>query len=371
MATSSGPIKYGMFIMPYHPPTKPLAQCFEEDVELAIRADELGFDEFWIGEHHTMKYEPIVVPEVIIGSVLGQTERVRLGAAPICLNLHHPAYVATRLAFLDHFSKGRLNLCFGPNSVSTDMELYGKNPKEGGAMTLEAIDVILKLWASEPPYHHDGQFWQFSLEENVDEATGIGYIHKPLQQPHPPIAMPGMSRNSHSLRVAGQRGYAPFSAQFAAPNVLADNWATYATAAAVAGREADPQNWKVLRSIFLADTTKEAEQLARNNSMGANFEYIAALMDNGLGHRGILKRDLDMPDADCNMDYWMKEHIIAGDVDAALRRLLEVMEESGPFGTVVLMGYDWDDKASWLRSMELFVKELMPALNKAVSGVTV
>jgi alkanesulfonate monooxygenase SsuD/methylene tetrahydromethanopterin reductase-like flavin-dependent oxidoreductase (luciferase family) len=67
----------------------------------------------------------------------------------------------------------------------------------------------------------------------------------------------------------------------------------------------------------------------------------------------------------------MKEHIIAGNVDEVLRRLLEVMDESAPFGTVVLMGYDWDDKASWLHSMELFVKELMPALNKTVSGVTV
>ena len=364
------PINYGMFIMPYHPSGKPLAQCFDEDVELVIRAEELGFDEFWIGEHHTMRFEPIVVPEVFIGRVLGVTERIRLGAAPVCLNLHHPAYVATRLGFLDHLSKGRLNLCFAPNSVSTDMELYGYHPKDGGAMTREALDVILDLWASDPPYHHEGKFWQFSLEENVDEATGIGFIFKPLQQPHPPIAMPGISRNSGTLTLAGERGYAPFSAALSTGNVLADNWATYARAAAEAGREADPGTWKVCRAIFLADTTEEAVRLARNNSVGGNYEYIASLMDNSLGHRGILKRDLDMPDAECNMDFWLKEQIIAGDVDEVLRRLLELMEECGPFGTLVLMGFDWDDKASWIRNLELFAKELMPALNKAVSGVT-
>ena len=271
------PINYGMFIMPYHPSSKPLAQCFDEDVELVVRAEELGFDEFWIGEHHTMRFEPIVVPEVFIGRVLGVTERIRLGAAPVCLNLHHPAYVATRLAFLDHLSKGRLNLCFGPNSVSTDMELYGQHPKDGGAMTVEALDAILHLWASDPPYHHEGKFWQFSLEENVDEATGIGFVFKPLQQPHPPIAMPGISRNSGTLTLAGQRGYAPFSAALATGNVLADNWATYARAAAEAGREADPGIWKVCRAIFLADTTEEAVKLARNNSVGGNYEYIASL----------------------------------------------------------------------------------------------
>jgi hypothetical protein len=78
-----------------------------------------------------------------------------------------------------------------------------------------------------------------------------------------------------------------------------------------------------------------------------------------------------MSDTDCNMDYLVTEQIIAGDVDEVLRRLLELMEETGPFGTLVLMGYDWDDKASWLRSIELFSKELMPALNKAVAEVKV
>ena len=78
-----------------------------------------------------------------------------------------------------------------------------------------------------------------------------------------------------------------------------------------------------------------------------------------------------MSDADCNLDYLMTEQIIAGDVDEVLRRLLELIDETGPFGTLVLMGYDWDDKASWLHSMELFSKELMPALNKALAGVMV
>ena len=104
--------------------------------------------------------------------------------------------------------------------------------------------------------------------------------------------------------------------------------------------------------------------------MGGNFEYIASLLDNSLAHRGILKRDLDMPDADCNMDFWLKEQIIVGDADEVLPLRLELMEGSGPFGTLVLMGFDWDDKAGWNRNLELFAKELMPALNKAVSGVT-
>lgn len=366
MTTNGQPIKSGIFIMPFHPPDKPLAQCYEEDIELAVRAEALGFDEFWVGEHHTMKYETVVVPEVFIGRVLGETERIRLGPAPICANLHHPAYLATRLAFLDHLSKGRLNLCFGPSGVITDYELYGLEPKQGGAMTVEAIDVMLKLWSSEPPYEHNGQFWQFSLKEHVNEVSQIGFIHKPLQQPHPPILMPGIARNSYSLRVAGEYGFAPFSAALAAGNILADNWETYARSSREAGREPDRSDWRVARAIFLADTTEEAVERVRNNSVGQNFQYIASVLDGSLG-RDVLKRDLAMSNADCNLDFWLSEQIIAGDVDHALERLLALMEECGPIGTLVLMGFDWDDKASWLRNLELFATELMPALNKAMA----
>jgi alkanesulfonate monooxygenase SsuD/methylene tetrahydromethanopterin reductase-like flavin-dependent oxidoreductase (luciferase family) len=360
-------IRYGMFIMPYHDPAKPLGQCYDEDLELIVRAEELGFGEFWIGEHHTMKYENIVMPEIFIARALGETRRIRLGPAPVCLNQHHPAHVASRLAFLDHLSKGRLNLCLGAGSVTADQEMYGAEPKNAAAMVDEAIDMILHLWSTDPPYEIEGKYWTIRLKKTVDTETGIGYIHKPLQQPHPPIAIPGMSRNSPSMRTAGQRGYQPFAHCLIPGNVVADTWKTYETAALEAGRQPNRADWKVARAIFLADSTPEARRLARTNSLGQNFQYIGRLFDKGLGRR-IYKRDLAMSDADCNLDYLMGEQILAGSPDEVLRRLLLLMEETGPFGTLVLMSYDWDDKKSWLHGMELFARELMPALNKAVRG---
>jgi alkanesulfonate monooxygenase SsuD/methylene tetrahydromethanopterin reductase-like flavin-dependent oxidoreductase (luciferase family) len=360
-------IRHGMFIMPYHDPAKPLAQCCDEDLELIVRAEELGFGELWIGEHHTMKYEPIVMPEIFIARALGATHRIRLGPAPVCLNQHYPAHVACRIAFLDHLSKGRLNLCFGAGSVTADQELYGAEPKNAAAMVDEAIDMILRLWSSDPPYEIEGKFWKISLKKNVDTETGIGYIPRPLQQPHPPIAVPGMSRSSPSMRTAGARGFQPFSHCLIPGNVVADCWKTYEEGALQACRQPRRADWKVARSIFLADSTQEARQRARTNSLGRNYEYIGRLFDKGLGRR-IYKRDLAMSDADCNLDYLMGEQIIAGSPDEVLRRLLGLIEETGSFGTLVLMGYDWDDRAAWLHSMELFARELMPALNKAVCG---
>jgi alkanesulfonate monooxygenase SsuD/methylene tetrahydromethanopterin reductase-like flavin-dependent oxidoreductase (luciferase family) len=178
--------------------------------------------------------------------------------------------------------------------------------------------------------------------------------------------MPGMSRNSSSMREAGRRGFQPFGHCLVTANVLANLWTSYEAGAGEAGRVADRSQFKIARSIFLADTTKEAEQKARSNSLGQNYEYIGRLFDKGLG-RKIYKRDLNMSDADCNLDFLMTEQIIAGDVDEVLRRLLSLREETGPFGTLILMSYDWDDKESWLHSMELFAHQLMPALNAAVS----
>jgi alkanesulfonate monooxygenase SsuD/methylene tetrahydromethanopterin reductase-like flavin-dependent oxidoreductase (luciferase family) len=147
--------------------------------------------------------------------------------------------------------------------------------------------------------------------------------------------------------------------------VLADFWNTYEESAMEAGRQPNRADYAIMRAIFLADTTKEARAKARSNSVAKNFEYIGKLFDKGLG-RKIYKRDLNMPDAECNLDYLMEEQIIAGDVDEALRRLLRMREETGEFGTLILMGYDWDDKEAWIHSIELFAHELMPALNKAV-----
>ena len=83
---------YGMFIMPFHPPEKPLSLCYDEDLELVKLAEQLGFSEFWIGDHHTMKYENIVMPELFIARAVAETETIRLGPAPVCLQQHNPAH---------------------------------------------------------------------------------------------------------------------------------------------------------------------------------------------------------------------------------------------------------------------------------------
>src|SRR5260370_2316395 len=133
-----------MSIMPVHHPAKPLAQCYDEDLELIVRCEELGLHEVWIGEHHSSAVENIVMPEIFIARALGMTKTIRLGPAPVCLQYHHPIDVAGRLAFLYHLAHCRLNLCFGPGAVPTDLKMHVIDPSLSGALVAEAIDTILK-----------------------------------------------------------------------------------------------------------------------------------------------------------------------------------------------------------------------------------
>ena len=362
-------LKHGMFVMPIHDPNKPMAQCFDEDLELAVKCEQLGFTDFWVGEHHSSSYENIVMPEIFLGKILGITDSIRIGPAPVCLQYHNPVHVAGRLAFLDHLSHGRLNVCFGPGAVPTDMEAYGIDPKDTGARIGEAINMIMKIWSSDPPYSIDGKFWQLHLSETVDAEMGIGGLQKPLQRPHPPIYVPSISRASKGLEAAAASGFLPISHHMVHTDVLVDQWKTYLNAAESAGRQADPSSWSVSRNIYVADTTEEAKSRARSNSLGACIQYILDLTERaspiGLS---MWKPWEEMTDDGCNLDYFMDEVVIAGDPETVTREIVELREQIGPFGTLVHVAHDWDDRDGWLRNLQLFADEVAPAVDRAIAA---
>ncbi len=361
MNSNHQPFRLGMFLMPVHDPAKPLAQCYDEDLELVVRCESLGFSEFWVGEHHSSTYENIVMPEIFIGKALAMTKSIRLGPAPVCLQYHHPVHVAGRLAFLDHLSHGRLNVCFGPGAIPTDMEVYGVDPKETSARVAEAIDMILKIWTTDPPYEIPGRFWHVQLQRALDPEMGLGTLHKPLQRPYPPIHVPCIARDSQGLRQAAARGFVPISHHMVAVEALQNHWQTYQAGAATSGRVARQPDWKVARNIFVADSNVEARRLARGNSLGKCIDYILELTRRGPG-LAMWKRNPTMTDSECNLDYFLDEVIIAGAPDEVARRLGELRQRIGAFGTLVLVAHDWDDKERWLDSLELFVREVMPRL---------
>jgi alkanesulfonate monooxygenase SsuD/methylene tetrahydromethanopterin reductase-like flavin-dependent oxidoreductase (luciferase family) len=148
---------------------------------------------------------------------------------------------------------------------------------------------------------------------------------------------------------------------------LREQWKNYAQAATAAGRTAHPADWAVARNVFVADSTDDARRIVKSNSLAKCIQYILdltrATAPNGIA---MWKRDDRQADSDCTLDYFMNDVIIAGDPAHVTARLLELREQIGPFGTLILTAHDWDDRDQWARSLELFAREVVPAFNKAI-----
>ncbi len=355
----------GLFMMPLHPPEKSRTECFDEDLELVVLCDELNFTEGWIGQHHSIEWEPIPSNDVFIANALPRTKNIRLGTGVSILPQHHPVNVAIRLAFLDHLAHGRFNCGFGQGGVPTDWTLFDlPDPKTQGLMTMEAMDMIIKMWTTEPPFDFEGDYWHIKLE-TPDRERGMGVILQPYQKPHPPIAMSIVRGGSMAARTGGRRGFLPISTNLVPGNILADHWTTYC-AGAEEGGQPEPQraNWRISRSIFIGETTREARDFAKNSVFARSFDYLIRILTSAK-MLDVVKCDPDMSDADVTPDYFVDQICIVGDVEEVKRQLHELWDEVGGFGTLLSIAHDWDDREKWIRSTELLAREVVPTLPRA------
>jgi alkanesulfonate monooxygenase SsuD/methylene tetrahydromethanopterin reductase-like flavin-dependent oxidoreductase (luciferase family) len=355
-------MKIGMFMMPLHQPEKDRTQTFEEDTECIVLADELGFSEAWIGQHHTAAWEPIPANDLFIANLLPQTRNIRLGTGVTIITQHHPANVAVRLAYLDHLSRGRLNVGFGQGGVPTDWGLFDlPDPRAQGLMTLEAMDIVLKLWQEQAPFEFKGSYWNVKLDRKVPEL-GLGELLKPYQKPHPPIAMSIVKEESMAARTAGQRGFIPISISMAPPHKAKRQWEIYCAGAADGGQpEPDRSKWRVSRSILVGESDAAAREHALSGPFAGSLLYLRGMLAIA-GMLDLAKRDPDMPDEALDADYLIDEIAIVGGVDTVTRKLHDLYDVTGGFGTILMIAHDWDDKARMRRSMELMAKEVIPQL---------
>src|SRR5262245_4386133 len=349
----------GLFMMPLHPPSKPIAQCYDEDAELLILADRLGYREAWIGEHATMAWENIPAPDQFIARVAPFTERMRFGTGVVLMAQHHPANTANRIAQLDHLTKGRLNFGIGTGNISTDLELFGIDGAAGlpGIMMFRALEIILALWTQDPPYDLPGQFWPVRVR-NPQPELGLGGPLKPYQKPHPPIAVPGVGAESRLLFTAGERGWIPMSTNLVHRRYLRGHWDQIAKGAARAGRTPDRSAWRVCREVYVDETTEAARAFARRGSLARGFsDYFLPMFEKRLG---MFTSSEEMPTSEVTLDYVLDEVCLVGSPDDVAARLRHLYEYTGGFGTLLMIAHDWDDPERWQRSMRLLATEVLP-----------
>src|SRR5579871_2058541 len=204
----------GFFTMPIHPLDKDWRQSLREDREAFVLADELGFTEGYVGEHTTDQAENITSGISFLCWIANDIKRMRLGTGTINMPNTHPAAVASQVAMLDHMLDGRLNFGISPGGLLSDAEVFGNLDADRNAMFLEAINQVLAIWASEPPYNIKGKYWNLSVERTLMAEVGQGFIGKPLQRPHPPIVVTAVAPFSKGVTEAAARGWDPISANF-------------------------------------------------------------------------------------------------------------------------------------------------------------
>ena len=363
-------MEYGLFIMPLHPPRRPVADTYDDDLQTLIAAEQLGYSEAWIGEHFTSAWKNIPCPDLLIAKAAGRTERIRLGTGVVLMPFHNPLEVALRAATLDHLTRGRLMLGIGSGGIDGDRRAFGIDPTgpEAAALTREGIDVVEKAWAGEP-FRYEGRFFKYDVPAPND-ALQTGILLRPYQQPHPPIAIAGVSRSSAGLALAGERGWIPLSTNFLQPDVLRLHWASIASGAEKAGRKPTRRTWRIAREIYVADTHDRAIRDARDGAMARAFsEYMLPLVAGGpYGLQAFKPTEGEVPDSAITIDYLIENVWIVGSPDECAAKLRGLYESVGGFGTVLMIGHDWHPhREKWQRSMELFAETVMPRVKDLVA----
>ncbi|HEX9462297.1 MAG TPA: LLM class flavin-dependent oxidoreductase [Alphaproteobacteria bacterium] len=360
-------MELGFFTMPLHPPERNYVQTLKEDREAIILADKLGYTEAFVGEHVTDLAETITSCLTFIASLMTETKRIKLGTGTVNLPNNHPAAVAAHVAMVDNLLEGRFYFGISPGGLLSDAEIFGNLDRDRTSMFVEAIDHILAIWSGSGPYNRTGKFWSFSTERTMKLEIGQGSIVKPYQKPHPPIFVTVVAPFSKGITAAAERGWLPISANFLQAPWVASHWPMYKKGRENVGAEARPQDWRVARSIFVADDEKTAQAYGKGPQSPYRFYYkqlMTKLISNGRPE--LFKHDRSMPDSDVTLDYVVDSLVLCGTVDSVVDQILKFRERIGDFGTLLYPGHDWVDAKLGRRSMELMAEKVMPAVNAAI-----
>ena len=360
-------MKYSTFMMPIHPPGRSVTETLQEDREAILLADKLGFSEAYVGEHVTDAAETVTNSMIFLAWLAHETKNIKLGTGTINLPNAHPAAIAAQAAMLDHMLKGRFIMGISPGGLMSDVEVFGNLDKDRNAMFVESINTILKIWESNPPYDIEGKYWNVTVGKTMVPEIGQGFIMKPFQKPYPPIVGTAVAPFSNGVTEMAKRGWGPISANFLMPEWVKSHWPKYVEGREAVGAKADPSEWRIAKSIFVADDEATAKRygLEQDGPYHFYFKQLVRKLTNG-GRGNLFKTDQSMPDSMLTPEYVTNKLVLAGTVNSVVDQILAFREHVGDFGNLLYAGHDWQDTALAKRSMELFATEVMPRVNAAL-----
>jgi len=229
------------------------AHSWSATAELAVWADQNGFDSIWLPEGH-LRPGATASPVVALAALAAITRRVRLGTTSLLISIHEPLRVAKEVATLDQLSAGRAILGVGRGFDPAMFKAFGIDPRDKRDRFDEALDAILAAWSEKG--------------RGADEAFAA---LQPVQQPHPPIWVAAFGPKG--LTQAARRGLPYLASPIESFATLVENFAAHA-AQLPAGVERDSLPVAVMRTVHVAADGAEARRV--REAADAEFTAIAA-----------------------------------------------------------------------------------------------
>lgn len=340
------PLKFGLFHGPHHGMNLDPTYSFERDLLLMEHLDRLGFDEAWIGEHHSGGFENLPAPEVFIAAAAERTKHIRLGTGVKSLSYHHPLIVAETMAQLDHMTRGRVMFGAGPGALPTDAKMFGIASEDLRPRMDEALDVIVPLLRGEIVSKKTNWF------ELHDARIHFGCYTQPTME----LAVTSI-RSPAGVQAAGRHGAGVLVLGGVDDDSLTHhlaNWRIYEETCAKHGHQPDRSKWRFTLFIHCAETR---EQAIKDVKYGLN-RWIDYAND-------ILPAPNPPPRGLADPGPYMNEskRAIIGSPDDVVAELERVRAKVGDFGAVLIFQNDWANWPATLRSLELVAEEVRPRLN--------
>jgi limonene 1,2-monooxygenase len=347
-------LRFGAFLAPHHPIGEHPTLQLHRDLDLAEWLDELQFDEFWVGEHHSAGWETIGSPEMFLAAAAMRTERIRLGTGVVSIPYHHPFNVAQRIVALDHLSRGRAMLGVGPGALPSDAVMLGIDPMTQRDYMDEGLGVILRLLNEEEPITVRGSWYELH-----DAALQI----RPLQE-RLPVAV-ASTISPAGMKCAGKYGVGVLSVASYSEEGLAalpTQWGFGETSAREHGQTISRDDWRIVIPFHLAESKEQALREVADGLKRWQNEYIVGIIGAPMRHPfddgyEAARRMTDSGGA------------IFGTPDDAVEKIAKLEALAGGFGTVLAFAHDWTTREQALRSYEMIARYVMPRVQGMIRAV--
>lgn len=356
MALSRRRMKFGIFLAPFHRVGENPTLALKRDLQLIQHLDALGYDEAWIGEHHSFGRELIADPAVFIAAAAMVTRRIKLGTGVVSLPYHHPLMIADKMLQLDHMTEGRAMLGVGPGVLTSDAYQMGIEPTTQRQRMAESLDAIMKLFEADAPVTMETD-WFTLRDARLQMAS--------FSEPHLPVAV-AASVTPSGPTLAGKHGIGLLSVAGADHESFERTWGWVEEAAAESGKKVDRREWRVVVPVHLADSKQEAIENIREG-----FErraYVGDRKSKAPVQAGIIAGAAGTAGASLEESI-ERGSMIVGTPDDAIAALRTIEDRSGGIGGILVLANELANTEKTLHSYELLARYVAPVFHGQLDTV--